>query len=380
MNKKIILKYVSVIVVIMMLLTNLVYAYELQIDAKGSILIEAQTGRVLFENNADQALPPASVTKVMTMLLIMEAIDSGKISLSDSVCVSENAANMGGSQIYLEAGETMSVEDMLKAVVISSANDAAVALAEHLCGSEEAFIQMMNEKARELEMNNTNFENTNGLDDDTVNHVTSARDIAIMSRELIVNHPKILEYSSIWMDTVRNGEFTLSNTNKLIRFYNGANGLKTGSTSKAKFCISASAKRDNMQLIAVIMGSETKDIRNEAAKKLLDFGFSNYCYALFEKEDLEPITVIGGIDLVCDITYDDFSCVVDKGKEKDIEKNFILPENIAAPIKEGDIVGKVEYLLDGEIIGSVDIKASQSVEKIGYFGIINEIIKKNFQN
>jgi len=252
---------------------------DLAIDAQSAILIEASTGQVFYEKNADEALPPASVTKIMTLLLVMEAIDSGSIALSDMVSVSDYASSMGGSQVYLKAGETMSVEDLLKSVVIASANDAAVALAEFLMGSEEAFVKRMNERAKELGMENTNFENTNGLDDTAENHLISARDIATMSRELI-KHEKILEYSSTWMDSIRNGEFGLTNTNRLIRFYSGANGLKTGSTSKAKFCISASAKRDGMQLIAVIMGSPTRDIRNECAKKLLDYGFANYgCYS-----------------------------------------------------------------------------------------------------
>jgi D-alanyl-D-alanine carboxypeptidase (penicillin-binding protein 5/6) len=226
-------------------------------EAKSAILIEANTRTVLYEKDADMALPPASVTKVMTMLLVMEAIDSGKISLEDTVTVSAYASKMGGSQVYLEEGEQMSVHELLKCVVVASANDACVALAEHIAGSEEAFVSMMNARARELKMEHTNFENTNGLDDDTKNHVISARDIATMSAELIINHPKILEYSSIWMDSIRGGAFGLTNTNRLIRFYNGANGLKTGSTSKAKFCISASAKRGNTQLICVVMGAPT---------------------------------------------------------------------------------------------------------------------------
>ncbi|MBQ4091597.1 MAG: D-alanyl-D-alanine carboxypeptidase, partial [Clostridia bacterium] len=248
---------------------------DMQLDCKSAILLDAKTGAVLFEQNADEALPPASVTKIMTLLLVMEAIEAGKIKLDDTVVTSAHAASMGGSQIYLKEGEQMSVEDMLKSVVISSANDAACALAEFVSGSEEAFVRQMNERAAELGMKNTTFENTNGLDDTAQNHLTSARDIAIMSRELI-KHEKILEYSSIWMDTVRGGTFGLTNTNRLVRYYRGCTGLKTGSTSKAGFCISATAERDGVSLICVIMGAETRDIRNGLATRLLDYGFANY--------------------------------------------------------------------------------------------------------
>ena len=234
------------------------------LDCKSAVLMEASTGRVLYEKNADAALPPASVTKVMTLLLVMEAVDAGKIKLDDMVPVSEHAALMGGSQVYLKVGEEMTVEEMIKCVVIASANDCAVALAEFVAGSEEAFVTQMNARAEALGMENTHFENTNGLDDTVANDVISARDIAIMSRELI-QHELILKYSSIWMDTIRNGAFGLTNTNRLVRFYSGANGLKTGSTAKAKFCISATAKRDGMQLIAVIMAAPTRDVRNHAA-------------------------------------------------------------------------------------------------------------------
>ena len=245
------------------------------LPCKSAILMDATTGQVLFEQNPDEALPPASVTKVMTLLLVMEAIDSGKLSLSDMVSVSAHAASMGGSQVYLKEGETMSVEEMLKCVIIASANDCAVALAEHVAGSEEAFVAAMNERATALGMKNTHFENTNGLDDTATNHVTSARDIAIMSRALIA-HEKILEYSGIWMDTIRDGTFGLTNTNRLVRFYRGCTGLKTGSTARAKFCISATAERDGLSLICVIMAADTRDERNNTAAKLLDYGFASY--------------------------------------------------------------------------------------------------------
>lgn len=350
------------------------FAAGSEFDAKSYLLMEASTGRVLLEHNADTALPPASVTKIMTLLLVMEAIDNGNIKLDDMVSTSNNAASMGGSQVYLEPGEAMCVDEMIKCVVVSSANDAALALAEHIAGSEEIFVERMNERARELGMQNTKFENTNGLDDTTSEHLTSARDIAIMSRELI-KHPKILEYSSIWMDTVRNGEFTLTNTNRLIRFYNGANGLKTGSTSKAGFCISATALRDGMQLIAVVMGAPNRDTRNEIAKKLLDYGFAGYAVAGFEAGELEPIRLLGGIQKEVKLGYNDFSCVVEKGKRENIEKSIILPENVTAPVKKGDCVGRISYTLDGEELGSVDIVALENAGKIGYSGVLTHILK-----
>ena len=240
-------------------------AVDLGLDCKSAILIEASTGKVLYEQDPDKALPPASVTKVMTLLLVMEAIEAGKIKYSDTVRASANACSMGGSQIFLEENEEMSVEDLVKSVVIASANDAAVALAEYVAGTEEAFVKQMNEKARTLGMKNTNFENTNGLDDTAQNHVTSAGDIAIMSRELI-RHTEILEFSSTWMDTIRNGQFGLTNTNRLVRFYRGCNGLKTGSTKKAGFCVSVTAEREGMTLICVIMGAESRDVRNAEAQ------------------------------------------------------------------------------------------------------------------
>lgn len=351
--------------------------YPLKLDAKSAILMDATTGAVLFEQNADEALPPASVTKIMTLLLVMEAVDDGRIALSDMVTTSEKAASMGGSQVFLEVGEQMSVEDMIKCVVISSANDAACALAEHLCGSEEAFVAKMNDRAKELGMNNTHFENTNGLDDTTENHLCSARDIAIMSRELI-SHEKILAYTTIWMDTVRGGAFTLSNTNRLVRFYPGATGLKTGSTSKALFCISATAKRDNLHLIAVIMGSPTRDVRNAEAKKLLDYGFANY--SLFESPEKEmgTVAVKGGLSDTLPLTKKSFSVLLKKGEEKSIEEAVILPPYAAAPISAGDTVGCVEYRLNGKVLGKADIISAESVGKISYWDIFMKLLKGFF--
>lgn len=345
------------------------------IDALSGILMEASTGKVLFEQDADKALPPASVTKIMTLLLVMEAVDGGSVSLDDIVTASAHASSMGGSQIYLKEGEQMTVSDMIKSVVISSANDAAVALAEHVAGSEETFVAKMNEKAAALGMKNTHFENTNGLDDTAQNHLTSARDIALMSAELITKHPKVLEYSSIWMDSVRGGTFGLTNTNRLIRFYRGANGLKTGSTSKAKFCISATAERDGMTLIAVVMGSPTRDIRNAEASKMLDYGFANYALYRLEKEDMGEIKVLGGTAQSCKISHGELSAVVESEKKGSIEIVTELPESAAAPIKSGDVVGTIRIMSDDTEIGKTDIVADEDVGKISYFGVFGQIFR-----
>ena len=308
---------------------------SLALDCQSAILMDATTGTVLYTQNADQALPPASVTKIMTLLLVMEAIDRGTLQLSDPVSVSERAASMGGSQVYLEFREVMSCEDMLKSVIISSANDAAVALAEHVAGSLDAFVQRMNERAAELGMQNTHFENATGLDDTAQNHLTSARDITIMSRALIA-HPKILEYSSIWMDTIRNGTFGLTNTNRLVRFYRGATGLKTGSTDKAGFCVSVTAERDGMSLICVIMGAQTRDIRNAQATKLLDWGFANFACYTSPSPNLKPIPACGGEIDTCPLESLTFSCIIPKNRLSEICVETELPTNVSAPIKKGD--------------------------------------------
>ena len=340
--------------------------YTAEADAVSCILMDAKTGRVLFEKNADEALPPASVTKVMTMLLVFEALDAGTIKLSDMVQASENAASMGGSQIYLKVGEEMRVDDLLKSLIVASANDAAVALAEYIAGSEESFVAKMNARAVELGMENTHFENTNGLDDTATNHVTSARDIAIMTRE-VIKHEAVFNYSTIWMDTIRDGEFGLTNTNRLIRFYKGATGLKTGSTAKAKFCISATAERDGLSLIAVVMGSPTRDVRNALAASLFDFGFANYASYTDESAECETVRVTGGVQNTLKTVHETFSETVEKGTESKIEKRIDMPEKLAAPIVKGEKIGTVTYLLDGKELGTADILADETVEKIGFF-------------
>ena len=340
-------------------------AYPTEPDALSCILMDADTGRVLYEKNADAALPPASVTKVMTMLLVFEALDSGTLKLTDMITASANAASMGGSQIYLKEGEQMSVEDLLKSLIVSSANDAAVALAEAIAGSEISFVSRMNERAAELGMVNTHFENTNGLDDDTDTHLTSARDIAIMSRE-VLKHELVFRYSTLWMDTIRGGEFGLTNTNRLVRFYQGATGLKTGSTSKAKFCISATAERNGLSLIAVVMGAPTRDARNALAASLLDFGFANYAHYEDAETALDAVRVQGGVKNTVGIVKESFSATLEKGQNTRLEKRVDIPDVLTAPIAEGEKIGTVTYLLDGVEIGTSDVLATEAVAKIDF--------------
>lgn len=348
---------------------------EMVFDCKSAILMEAETGTILYEYNADTALPPASVTKIMTLLLVMEEIEKGNLKYTDMVTASAYASSMGGSQIYLKEGEQMSVEDMIKSVVISSANDAAVALAEHICGSEAIFVQRMNQRADELGMNNTHFENTNGLDDTVINHLTSARDIAIMSRELI-QYEDILKYSSTWMDTIRDGSFGLTNTNRLVRFYKGATGLKTGSTAKAKFCVSATAKRNGMHLICVVMGAESSDSRNSIATQLLNWGFSNFELFVDKSQSLSPIKVTSGVENKSSISTTDFAIVVNKGEAMKIEKYINVPNKLNAPISKGDVVGTVEYRINNQVIGKSNILSTQNIEKIDFWTLFVKILSK----
>lgn len=347
-----------------------------ELSAKSAILIEPESGRVLYEKNADERRYPASVTKVMTLLLVFEALDSGKLNLNDTVTASEYAASMGGSQIFLSPGETMRAEDMIKSVIIASANDAATALAEHIAGSEAAFVALMNKRASELGMINTNFENVSGLDDTANDHKTTARDISIMSRELIINHPKVLEYSGIWMDTVRDGAFGLTNTNRLIRFYSGATGLKTGSTAKAGFCISASAERNGMKLIAVIMGAPNRDARNSDAKALLDFGFASYETYRSDGGMIEHLSVKGGNAPEFTAEYPSVCFLLEKGSGARVRKEIVIDEMFVAPVNVGSSVGKVIYTLDGERVGECDIISRDKVEKISYEDLFQRMFAK----
>ncbi len=345
-----------------------------ELDCKSAVLMEASTGKILYTKNENEALPPASVTKVMTLLLVMEAIKDGKLNYPDMLSASEHACSMGGSQIFLEVGERMSVEDLLKSVIIASANDAAVVLAEAVAGTEETFVDMMNARARELGMENTVFENTNGLDDTTENHLTSAKDIAIMSRELI-KYPKITEYSRIWMDTVRDGAFGLTNTNRLIRFYEGATGLKTGSTSKAGFCITATAERGGMTLIAVIMGSSSRDARNSSAVALLNYGFSNF--TVFKSQPAEhKIPVVGGRSGFCNAIEEEFVSVINKKHGDKIEKSVELQEFLTAPIAKGSQIGTATYKANGEILGTARIITNEDVQTIRFSDILIRMLAR----
>lgn len=346
---------------------------ELDLKCKSAILLEADTGTILYEKNAHEQLRPASVTKVMTLLLIMESVDSGKISLTDMVGCSEKARKMGGSQIWLNETEKMSVDDMLKAICVVSANDCCVAMSEFIAGSEELFVDMMNKKAKELGMNDTNFVNCHGLDAD--GHLTSAYDISIMSKELI-KHKKILDYSSIWMDSLRDGKSQLVNTNKLIRFYEGANGLKTGSTSLAKYNLSAAAKRDNMQLIGVVMCSPTGAERFEDAKKLLDYGFANFAVNTLD----EANTSVGKTNVdrgenqfVEGIIKENVTQLGEKGMGKEVERKVEF-YSLRAPINAGDKIGDIVYVKNNEEIARGDIIAKEDVVQVKLLTIYGRII------
>ena len=347
----------------------------LSLACKSAILMEAETGAILYTQNADEALPPASVTKIMTLLLVMEAIDAGTLRMDTLLSVSANAASMGGSQVYLKEGERMSVEDLLKSVVIASANDAAVALAEAVAGSVPVFVERMNQKAERLGMTDTHFENVTGLDDTATNHLTSARDIAVMSRALI-SHKEILPYSSTWMDTIRNGEFGLTNTNRLVRFYPGCSGLKTGSTEKAGFCISATAERDGLSLICVIMGAESRDVRNHAATTLLDWGFAEYGLYTSEAEDLAPIALKGGLSPSIALKKDRFSIVLPKQLCGRVEMRVNLPDALHAPLSAEEPIGCAEFLLEGKVIGNSPIVTGDTALRIDLFSILRKLAAK----
>ena len=346
--------------------------------AKGAVLMEAATGTVLSEHNAHTPLPPASVTKVMTMLLVMEALDSGRISREDPVSASETAAGKGGSQIYLKVGETMSVSQLLKSVAVSSANDAACALAEHIAGSESAFVDMMNEKAKELGMEHTHFVNCTGLDGDekAKEHLTCAYDIALMSRELMMKHPAIKEYTTIWMDTVRNGEFGLANTNKLVRFYPGCTGLKTGYTSNSGFCLSATAERNGMTLIAVVLGCETSADRFAQCKAMLDQGFAGY--ALIDPQlELVAVPVTLGTAPSVSVTFSgEKQILIDKGQVNTVRYQTQLEESVTAPVSQGQRLGTLTVYAGEQVLRQIPLVAAQSVERLSFGQILLQMLRK----
>jgi D-alanyl-D-alanine carboxypeptidase (penicillin-binding protein 5/6) len=352
-------------------------SYPGTINAKSAVLMDAASGAVLVSKNQSDRLIPASVTKIMTLLLVAEAVSEGVVGLSDTLIVSANAASMGGSQVYLKEGESFTVEEMLKATVIASANDAAVALAELVAGSEEAFVHKMNARAIALGMKDTCFENTTGLDDTTVNHKTSAYDIALMSRELI-KYDFILKYSSTWQDSIRDGGFTLTNTNRLVRYYDGCTGLKTGSTSKAGFCISATAERGGMHLIAVIMGAETRDGRNQLARELLDFGFATYGVYCDPAQMLETVPVKYGTIRSVQLQKNEFRILLEKSACSNIEIKYDIPQFIAAPVEKGESLGEVKYYYNGALIGKTDVFCNEKIEKIDFFRLLQRLILSIF--
>ena len=354
-------------------------AVELDIKGKSAFLMDAATGTVLYEKNAHEPLAPASVTKVMTMLLIMEAIDAGKIGWDDTVTASESAAAKGGSQIYLKVGETMSVSDMVKSIAVSSANDCACAMAEHLAGSESAFVDMMNTRAKELGMNDTNFVNCTGLDDspEAANHRTSAHDIAIMSRELLKNHPDIKKFTTVWMDTVRNGAFGLSNTNKMIRFYNGATGLKTGFTSGAGYCLSASAQWEGMELIAVVMGSETSAHRFNTCKGMLDYGFANFALVTADTEQsLEVPVKLGKMSVATAEPAERPQLLVDKSQKSSVTTQVTLEESVTAPVSRGQRLGTLTIQAGEQVLAQVPLVAKEPVERLSFGDLFVKIFRR----
>ena len=354
-------------------------AADLEVEAKSALLMDVATGTVLFEQNSHEALAPASVTKVMTMLLIMEAIDSGKISWGDSVTTSEAAAAKGGSQVFLKVGESMTVEDMVKSIAVSSANDCACAMAEHLAGSEAAFVENMNARAKELGMEDTNFVNCTGLDDaeDASAHRTSAHDIALMSRELLKNHPDITKFTTIWMDTIRNGEFGLSNTNKMVRFYNGCTGLKTGFTRGAGYCLSASAEREGLQLIAVVMGCETSQKRFAACKSMLDYGFANFALIEPELPEVSSVPVKLGItDFVNAVPGSDGKMLIDKSQKASVSTEVQLEEEVTAPVSKGQRLGTMTVKAGDRILSEIPMVAEAGVEKLTWGQMFMRLLRK----
>lgn len=351
----------------------------LNLEASSAILIEQNSGQILYGYNVYEKLHPASVTKIMSILLIMEALDSGKITLETQVPCSINAASMGGSQIWLDTTEALSVHEMLKAICVVSANDCVVALAEYLGGTEDGFVQMMNARAKELGMNDTTFKNCHGLDED--GHLTSSYDIALISRELLVNHPSITNYTTIWTDSLRNGKSALSNTNKLVRNYSGCTGLKTGSTSLALFNLSASATRDGLSLIAVVMKAPTSALRFSNATSLLDYGFNNYSYKSFgnQGEVVKSVVITKGVSKGVNAVYETSpSFLIKKGNESGITYEINLNDNVQAPITQGQFLGTVKYSLNGTDLDTVNLVAESSVEKIGLLSMTKSIFKNWF--
>ena len=371
---------IVVVVLLVSLLPIGVQGAALEVEAKSAILMDAATGTVLYAQNEHAALAPASVTKVMTMLLIMEAIDQGHIGWDDTVTASEEAAKKGGSQVYLKVGETMSVKDMVKSIAVSSANDCACAMAELIAGSEAAFVDKMNERAAQLGMQDTRFVNCTGLDDDEAakDHKTSAYDIALMSRELMVHHPDIKQYTTIWMDTVRNGEFGLSNTNKLVRFYPGATGLKTGFTSQAGYCLSATAQREGMELIAVVMGCETSAKRFTACKTLLDYGFANYAVVAPQAQEAAVPVKLGTQEQVAAVLGQSNALLIEKSQKNLITTEMTLEPEVTAPVSKGQRLGTFTVKAGDQILLQAPMVAQCEVPKLTFWQIVYRVLENIF--
>lgn len=358
-----------------------VRAAELEIAAPSAVLMEAATGTVLLEKNAHEQLAPASVTKIMTLLLVMEALESGRISWEDTVTASDTAAAKGGSQIYLEAGEQMTMDEMLKSVVVSSANDCATALAEHVAGSEQAFVELMNRRAKELGMEDTHFVNCTGLDDEpnAAEHLTSAYDIALMSRELLT-HDAIRKYTTIWMDTVRNGTFGLSNTNKLVRFYDGATGLKTGYTSAAGHCLSASARRDGVEFIAVVLNCKSSADRFQSAKELLNYGFANYTLVEADPNtEIPPVPVLlGSSETVTPVPADSQPVLLEKSKKNTVTAEIQTQAQVTAPVEAGQRLGTMTLRAGETTLVEIPLVAPEAVPRRTWWDITRELLAHLF--
>ena len=376
-----IMRRVWIILLVACLLVSLglpARAVELEVAGKSALLMDAATGKVLYEKNAHEPLAPASVTKVMTMLLIMEAIDSGRISWNDSVTASETAAAKGGSQIYLKAGETMSVSDMVKSIAVSSANDCACAMAEFLAGTEGAFVAQMNKKAAELGMEHTHFVNCTGLDDETAasSHLTCAYDIALMSRELLVQHPDIKKFTTIWMDTVRDGSFGLANTNKMVRFYPGSTGLKTGFTAKAGYCLSSSARRDGMELIAVVLGADSSANRFAACRTMLDYGFANFALVSPEAQQGSVAVKLGVQATVEAVPGETVQLLVDKNQRGDVTVQVQLQDQVDAPVSQGQKLGTMTVRSGQQVLAQIPMVARDGVARLTWGQIFMKVLRR----
>lgn len=380
--KKIIKTAVSLFAALAVAFSSLIFVnaeetLPVEIKAKAAVLMDASTGKILLKHNENEKLYPASVTKIMPLLIVVEAIDSGKIKLTDVVTVSANASSKGGSQIWLKEGEQMTVDDLLKATAVYSANDACTALGEYVAGSEEAFVTMLNERAAQLGMKNTHFENCTGLDDTAENHLTTALDVATMSRELL-KHEMIINYTTIWMDSLRDGTTELVNTNKLVRFFEGTTGLKTGTTAKAGCCVSASAKRNGTHLIAVVLGSENSSDRFETAKALLNWGFSNYVTVtpVIDPSLIPEVKVLNGIKgSIMPVIPTPESVLVPKGKEAEIRQNIDLALDVAAPIENGQILGRISFLIDDDILVEYKLTSPEPVKPLTFTVILFRVLK-----